>query len=133
MAKQVRVSATAAAPTRAPRPTRVVKPDPAAELVVKYTAYGWNISSRPRGNINDYVAVKADKMHFIQLVAPGDPRMSGERCGTFIQNAFSNEAVPVYAEISPRGLSLSDANTRARVGLGRLGGAPPAPAPKGTS
>lgn len=126
MAKQIRAGgqpATKPAPA-APVPRPRPKPDPAAELVVKYTAFGWNISARPRRNINDFVATKGDKLHFIQLVAPDDQRMAGERRGTFIQNAFSNDAVPVYAEVSPRGVSLTDANTGARVGLGRIGGLP---------
>lgn len=104
--------------------------NPRIDLEIKYTAAGWTIFRRPARGINDYVAHKGERMHFIQLLAPDDPRKTGGARGNFVQNAFSNAATPVYAEVGPRGVTLTDANTGARIIAGKTAGAVAAPAVK---
>lgn len=71
----------------------------------RYQSKGWQIMNTPRGGINDLVAGKSVggkyKYHFVQFVDSEDdidnaPRYKGEAKGAFIQNAYSNQATPVY-------------------------------------
>lgn len=71
----------------------------------RYQSRGWQIMHTPRGGINDLVAGKnvnnKYKYHFVQFVDSEDdidnaPRYKGEAKGAFIQNAYSNQATPVY-------------------------------------
>jgi hypothetical protein len=73
--------------------------------VQRYQSRGWQIMNTPRGGINDLVAGKSVggkyKYHFVQFVESEDdidnaPRYKGEAKGAFIQNAYSNQATPVY-------------------------------------
>jgi len=60
----------------------------------------------PAGTCTDLVARRGSVVHFIQV---------GERTpGIFVQNAMSNSARPVRAQISGA-ISLTDANTGSRV------------------
>ena len=52
------------------------------------------------GGLNDFIAHKDRKLHFVQVVTkPDDARYNGLALNTFIQNAFSNNAVPVHAKV----------------------------------
>lgn len=71
----------------------------------RYQSRGWQIMNTPRGGINDLVAGKSVggkyKYHFVQFVDSEDDintatRYKGEAKGAFIQNAYSNQATPVY-------------------------------------
>ncbi|QJX72394.1 putative DNA repair ATPase [Faustovirus] len=73
--------------------------------ISRYQSRGWQIMNTPRGGINDLVAGKSVnnkyKYHFVQFVDSEDDidtaaRYKGEAKGAFIQNAYSNQATPVY-------------------------------------
>lgn len=56
-----------------------------------------------KGGINDIVAQKDKKYHFIQVLTAknqDEVRYHGEARNMFIQNAFSNSAIPVYAFVA---------------------------------
>lgn len=93
-----------------------------AAVIAKYEAAGWKVFAAPRGTINDVIASNGQRMHFIQVIMPGtreSPRYSGLQRNTFIQNAFSNGALPVYATLADGGkISLEDINLQARVIVG---------------
>lgn len=87
---------------------------PSAQIVDHYIAGGWNIYSAPKNSINDLIATNGTKHHFIQIIAPDDVRLNELAQNTFIQNAFSNGAMPIHATAGPK-VALVDVNTRSKV------------------
>ncbi len=94
-------------------------------VVAKYTENGWNVYSCIEGNLNDLIAFKDKKLHFVQVVSPdtrGDPRHIDIARNTFIQNAFSNNAVPIFACTQKKSnaiaVTFEDINTGSRVIVG---------------
>lgn len=91
----------------------------------KYTDAGWTVVMT-NGGINDFVAGKADRFHFVQVVMDEtDMKYHGLSKNSFIQNAFSNNAIPVYAYVrvvtgnnSRAEIRLEDVNTRSRLIVG---------------
>ena len=93
----------------------------------KYTAADWVCWQCPTGNINDFIAHAAKRLHYIRVVpaeSAEDLKYHGESKNAFIQNAMSNSAVPVYAHVKvatdknnvvSSTISLEDINTNARV------------------
>ncbi len=76
----------------------------------KYLAGGWNVLSTPRGTINNLMANKGSRVHFIQIILPGhenDARYQGLAKNTFIQNAMSNGAQPIHAKLKLSGNTYS--------------------------
>jgi hypothetical protein len=79
--------------------------DPTADItavVAKYTEFGWQAIRAPRGGMNDIVASKGTRFHFVQIVTKEtleDPKFHGNPKNNFIQNAFSNGAAPIYAHV----------------------------------
>ena len=111
--------------TRKPR----VKPfDPIAAAMNKYTDMGWTCM-RQKTSINDLVAHKSTRMHFIQVVTLAnidDAKYTGLAKNTFIQNAFANNATPIFAHVitsmvkdAPRiKVTFEDVNTNCRIIIG---------------
>ena len=97
------------------------------QLIEKYTDCGWKTLSVPKGSQNDLIAQHNTNstLHFIQLIVDkNDPRLTGIPHSTFVQNAFSNGAIPVHAISSTytKGpnkdklkISLKDANTGNKI------------------
>lgn len=76
--------------------------NPVDSVVAKYSEFGWTLMKLPHGSLNDIVAQKDKKIHFIQVVTPetiDNVKFQGIARNTFIQNAFSNSAIPVYAHV----------------------------------
>ncbi len=113
------------------RKTAPSKPtcDPVADVISKYTACGW-ATIVPRGSMNDLIAQKDKKLHFVQVVTADtqdNPRFQGIAKNTFIQNAFSNAAQPVYATVAYaarpsadnkailKSITLEDVNQNSRI------------------
>jgi hypothetical protein len=70
-----------------------------AQVVAKYTQNGWH-AFPVAGSINDIIAQKDSKLHFVQVLTPetsAEPRFQGIPKNEFVQNATSNKAVPVHA------------------------------------
>lgn len=91
----------------------------------KYSEYGWIITNSP-GGLNDMIAHKQDKLHFIRVVTPenyDDARYHGLAKNSFIQNAFSNGAVPVHAHVvNKKGhtkVTFENVNIGDRIIIGR--------------
>jgi hypothetical protein len=102
-------SGTAAAPSkpRAAEPPKVAKPkpvNPVDAVFAKYQECGWTVIRAPKGSINDLLASKDGKLHYVQVVTPTsykeDPKYHGESKNNFIQNAFSNNATPIIATVT---------------------------------
>jgi hypothetical protein len=117
-------------PATAKKPTasRLIAMKPTAAVIAKYTESGWTASLAPKGSINDVIAQKNGKYHFIQVITGGPPEDSAPKTddlakNTFIQNAFSNGAIPVHAYVTSAGttlkISLQDVNTCTRLIVGR--------------
>lgn len=96
------------------------KIDPVCAVVTKYTDNGWRVLRAPKGGVNDIVAQKDRRFHFVQVVTPetiDDPKYHGLSKNTFIQNAFSNGATPIFAHVVTCSCKNSDGTkgTRAKV------------------
>ncbi len=84
-----------------------IKFDPIEAVIQKYREFGWTVLLCPKESLNDLMAQKVDahnkiKMHYIQIVTPttiDHPDHTGIAKNTFIQNAFSNSAVPIFAHV----------------------------------
>lgn len=81
----------------------------------KYTQNGWAVH-KLRNCINDYIAFQKHRLHFIQININNDTsaKFTGEAKSMFIQNAMSNGARPVYANIIYENkitITYIDANT----------------------
>lgn len=91
--------------------------DPIAEVIKVYTNNGWHASPAPKGCINDIIALRDKKLHFIQIITEkntNDVKFNALPKNTFIQNAFSNGAVAVYAYVvEQRRSQPSEVNTDA--------------------
>lgn len=93
----------------------------------KYIAADWVCWQCPTGNINDFIAHSAKRLHYVRVVpaeTAEELKYHGESKNTFIQNAMSNSAIPVYAHVKvvtdknnvvSSTISLEDINTSARV------------------
>jgi len=106
-----------------------VKVDHKKLVAAAYIAAGWQVMIMPAGIINDIIAQKGVKLHFCQVVVnSADPKYQGLPKNTFIQNAFSNGAIPVHAVFASDGLKTAfmDANLNTRV----IVAAPKAPVAK---
>jgi hypothetical protein len=86
-------------------------------IIKKYTDAGWIAFCPPKG-INNVIAFKPGRMHFIKIVRSVDDGV-GIPKNTFIQNAFSNSADPIYAVVGPKSaaIKLVNINLNTRVVL----------------
>lgn len=103
----------------------VVPATPAEIVAAKYAKKGWQVMSFSVG-YNDLIAKSApnkqghSRVHFIQVMTPeteNDARYGREARGQFVQNAFSNNAEPVYALVKKQKVSLTNVNLEKRVRL----------------
>ena len=102
------------------KPITVDKPLSPIELVLaKYNEAGWQTIKSPKNNMNDLIAQKSHRLHFVQVVPKkfiDDPRYHGMAKSSFIQNAFSNGATPVFAHVdSAKKIVFEDVNLCGRV------------------
>jgi len=110
-----------------------IPPSPIGAIVDKYVAAGWSVMRMPSTNgLVDIVATKAasssrhkERLHFIQYVHDdAATRYTGEARNVFVQNAFSNGAVPVHARVvfskkseSAPKVTLQDVNAESFITL----------------
>lgn len=79
--------------------------DPIDAVINKYREFGWTAFRAPKESLNDIIAhnqSKNNKFHFVQVVTKetiDNARHQGIAKNTFIQNAFSNSAIPIYAHV----------------------------------
>ncbi len=69
-----------------------------------YQSKGWTVIKLPKGGINDIIAANKTKVHFVQVLTKKSvnfQKYNGLAKNTFIQNAFSNNAIPVHAIVYP--------------------------------
>ncbi len=111
-----------------PAEPAIVRADPMASVKAAYTDYGWTIIEH-RG-INDIIAHRGERLHFIQVITAetaNDVRFQQESRNIFIQNAFSNQAEPIYAHVvitlgrdrvERATVTFQNVNTNARVIIG---------------
>jgi hypothetical protein len=78
-----------------------------------YQVAGYNVLHI--GKMVDIIAQRGKKLHFVKVVTPAtiDKYRHGFK-NNFVQNAFSNGAIPVYAMVDG-GIKFEDQNTNARV------------------
>jgi hypothetical protein len=79
----------------------------------KYTAAGYGVMIPPK-TTHDFIAVLGKKYHFVKVSE--DPLPTGE-VNNLVQNAFANEAAPVWATLGSKGVVLVDVNTNNQVRL----------------
>ena len=112
-----------------------------SSILAKYTAGGWHAHIAPIGSINDIIAHHDAVYHFIQIYEEGNARHEQLAQNTFIQNAFSNGALPIYATVTMSGkkpgiikikVSLVDVNRRSRIIIKKTKTPPPATLPSTT-
>jgi len=87
-----------------PAKTAAVQFDFVGHAMRRYVDGGWNTFKSQPGSINDFVAYRGTKAHFVRVVPSSsaeDSRYTGESKNSFIQNALSNNATPVFAKVKP--------------------------------
>jgi len=111
----------------AKRPPDSQRSNNVGAVMEKYKSNGWNAFLAPKNSINDIISHRGDKYHFVQVVTSEtqeDANHSGLAKNTFIQNAFSNGAIPVYAHVSVKQrrdstenitITFEDVNLSARI------------------
>ena len=68
-----------------------------------YRRGGWIVIVPPKESLNDIIAQNGSKFHFVQVVDdPSRLKFNTLSQNSFIQNAFSNGARPVYARVSQK-------------------------------
>lgn len=104
----------------------IKKPDMITTVLNKYTERGWTAIRAPKNSTNDIIAQKDKRLHFVQVVTAStinDSRFNGLSKTTFIQNAFSNGAQPVFAHVvQSRGIykiTFEDVNLNGRIIIDR--------------
>lgn len=102
------------------KPPAVKQPvvSPLEIAISKYKESGWEIIIPPKGSINDFIAKRKDRFHFVQIVTKAtidDAKFHGEAKNSFVQNAFSNGATPIFAHYANSKVTLEDVNTSNRV------------------
>jgi hypothetical protein len=104
---------------------------PLDAVIAKYTEYNWTVIKSPKNGLTDLVVSKGERFHHVQIVTPetiDEQRYHGEAKTNFIQNAFSNQATPVFAHVVSSNLkgttdkkykvTFEDVNTNNRVIIG---------------
>ncbi len=91
-----------------------------------YSNNGWSILATPKDCAVDFIATKDNRMHFLKVIGERDVvYLDGIAKNTYIQNAFSNAATPVYAIESSSGGATTykfvNPNTETRVRIGDTG------------
>lgn len=100
---------------------RAKKTSPVDIAAAKYSENGWTIIKPPRGSVNDFIANRNGRLHFVQVVTKEtyeDPKYHGGAKNDFVQNAMSNSAIPVFAHVvggSKPKVTFQDVNTNNRV------------------
>jgi len=101
-------------------------------VINKYKENGWEVMIPPQGTIVDIIARSDKKFHHVQVITnPEDPRAVAIAKNTFIQNAFSNGAIPVHAlvkmsnkrgpdgaRVATASVTFKDVNLSSRVIVG---------------
>lgn len=70
-------------------------------VISDYTEDKWQVYKLPQNAINTIIAFNKNKLHFVQIVVnreKNEAKYSGVAKSTFVQNALSNAATPIYAE-----------------------------------
>ncbi len=104
--------------------------NPIEAVAAKYVENKWQVMIM-QGTINDIVAKRNDRYHFIQVVPSDkvdDMRYHALAKNSFIQNAFSNNAIPVHALVTiingrsgaRAKITLEDVNAQTRIICGGL-------------
>ncbi len=115
------------------KPKKVVLPNGVADVAAKYKSAGWTATQLSNKGIVDIFATKGggakQRIHFIRVFPAhsgitGASDKSDEENNTYIQNAFSNSATPVYAFVSYKDktgaldkISLNDINLNKGIRL----------------
>ncbi len=92
------------------------------KYVAEYYAQNkWTVITAPKGSLVDLIASKGSRMHFVKVLSTsGTSYSEGVAKNDYIQNAFSNMAIPVFAtEISesPRVYKYVNINTETYVSV----------------
>ena len=94
--------------------TKKVAIDPKTIVSGKYTSAGWIVYKLPNNCINHIIAHRGNKLHFVRV----NPKTSaGVFMSTFIQNALSNSAIPVYAFVEKDTTTFTDVNVNQDIAL----------------
>lgn len=82
-------------------------------VINKYTSCGWTVIRSPNETINDLIAQKNNRLHFVQVLNSNDndSKYKDSARNNFIQNAFSNGALPIHATISIKEKRTSTTNS----------------------
>lgn len=104
-------------------------PDLRETVSEKYKSFGWTVIKSPPKSVTDLIASKDKKLHYIQITTPetiSDAKFQDNSKSQHVQNAFSNNAVPIYAHVVPENKKLgthkvtfTDINTNSKVIIGR--------------
>jgi len=101
-------------------------------VINKYKEYEWETLKIDSNTMNDIIAKKGDKMHFIIVQENStydDPKFHGLQKNNFVQNAMSNSAVPIIAYIKKtksrntgeikNTITFTDVNLNTKVIIGK--------------
>lgn len=103
------------------KPVRAKKVTSLDIAIAKYQDNGWKVIKPAKGGLNDFIASRGTRIHFVQVVTKstiGDAKYHGEAKNNFVQNAFSNSAIPIFAHVvegaKPK-VTFEDVNTGNRA------------------
>jgi hypothetical protein len=102
-------------------PAAIAKPvlmSPVEAAIAKYQAADWTVIKAPKGAINDFMAKRGERFHFVQVVTKetiDDAKFHGEAKNSFVQNAFSNGAIPIFAHVVGKKVTFEDVNSGNRA------------------
>ena len=105
----------------APAPVRTKKQTPIDIAIAKYQDCDWKVIKPAKGGLNDFIASRGNRIHFVQVVTKAtidDAKYHGEAKNNFVQNAFSNSAIPIFAHVvegSKPKVTFEDVNTGNRA------------------
>jgi len=89
-------------------------------IISKYEAAGYVVRKCKSGNINDFVAYKGKKTHFVRVKrGEEDVNCTGIPLNDFIRNAITNDAIPVIADKAKKSGTITtyDANSTKSISL----------------
>lgn len=79
-----------------------------------YIANGWETLVLQQ-TYCDLIAKKGTKIHFVKAITDDNIDKYLLTKNVFVQNAFSNNATPVYAKVGAKSITTTDVNSDSRV------------------
>lgn len=99
--------------------TEIKPTTPSIIVQDQYTREGWSIY-KTNNCINNFIAFRNRTLHFIQVITP-KTNIDNFVQSTFVQNAMSNAAIPIYALVDENSNTIfTNVNTNTPVSIKKI-------------